>query len=320
LTEQTANRRDDAAARPVTLAQLFIGMALFGSATPLSKIIGEAFPVFTASLMRMGIAALTLAPFVWPRRGELIAATRRDWLVICLIALAGMVGCTATMLYGMRLTTGVIGATIMSATPALTAVASVVFLGAALNARKITALALAVAGALVVNLFRSGGEGGGAVVLGALLVAVAICFEAAYTLLSKGLSDDVSSLSATFAASLLAAPAFLTLAFLFDPHPFDLSGADSRAWGAVAFWGAGTGGLAPVLWYNGVRRAPGPLAAGFMGVMPVTALALSYLLLGESFRWAHLIGFGLAFAGVILMTIEHRDAAREKARSENSPG
>lgn len=296
--------------RPLILVQLFTGMALFGSATPLSKIIAEAFPVFSASFLRMAIASLVLAPFMVMRRKELLSATHKDWIVISAIAVAGMVGFTAALLFGMRLTTGVIGATIMSATPALTAFAAVIFLGAAMNARKAGALALAVAGILAINLLRKSGEDtGDAVVLGALLVILAICFEAAFTLLSKQLSDGVSSLAATFAATTIAAPLFAGLAFAFDSQPFDFGGADSGAWIAVLFWGAATGGLAPVIWYNGVRRAPGALVAGFMSVMPISALLLSYILLNESFRWAHLIGFGLVFAGLLLMILEHAEEA-----------
>lgn len=288
-------------------------MALFGSATPLSKIIGGAFPVFSASFLRMVIAALVLLPFVLVRRDEFRAATRGDWLVIGLIALAGMVGFTAAMLFGMRLTTGVIGATVMSAAPALTAVAAVVFLGAAMNWRKGGALALAVAGVLAVNVFRKQeGNGDGAILLGTALVVLAVCFEAAYTLLSKRLSAAVSSLTATFAASVVAVPAFVLLAVVFEARPFDYAGATGGEWAAVVFWGAATGGLAPVLWYNGVRRAPGALAAAFMSVMPVSALVLSYLLLGESFRWGHLIGFGLVFCGLLLMIREHAGAARDE--------
>ena len=289
-----------------TLTQLLAGMALFGSATPLSKIIGENFSVFTASFMRMAIASLVLAPFAWLMSDRFAKATKTDWLVILAISAFGMVGFTATMLFGMRFTTGVIGSTIMSASPAVTAVAAVVFLGAAMNWRKAGSLALAIVGILAINLMREDGSGSAAVpALGAALVAGAVCLEAAYTLLSRKLSDGITSLEATLAASIIAAPLFALLAAVFDPRPFDFSTADTEGWLAVAFWGGATGGLAPVLWYNGVRKAPGALAAGAMAVMPVSALLLSYLLLGEQFRWPHLLGFGLVFLGLVLMIVEH---------------
>jgi drug/metabolite transporter (DMT)-like permease len=281
-------------------------MGLFGSATPLSKIISEAFPIFTASFMRMAIASLVLAPVVFFVTGRFRQAKRSDFVTMVLIAGAGMVGFTAVMLFGMRMTTGVIGSTVMSASPAVTAAAAVIFMGAAMNWRKAGALALAVIGIVAINLLRDrSGEEGNAVLLGAILVAVAVCLEAAYTLLSRRLSDGITSLEATLGASLIAAPLFILLSFLFDPQPFDFSKAGAEGWSALIFWGAATGGLAPVLWYNGVRKAPGALAAAAMSVMPLTGLILSYWLLGESFHWGHVVGFGLVFAGLILMIIEH---------------
>lgn len=55
----------------------------------------------------------------------------------------------------------------------------------------------------------------------------------------------------------------------------------------------------------GLAHAQGSVAAAFMGVMPASALALSYLLLGEPFRWVHLLGFGIVFASVLLISQEH---------------
>ncbi|WP_256370872.1 DMT family transporter [Rhodovulum sp. ES.010] len=280
-------------------------MALFGSATPMSKIIGDAFPVFTASFARMVIASAVLAPIVWLTTARFTEMRRSDLWVMMGIAAAGMVGFTATMLFGMRLTTGVIGATIMSSTPAVTALAAVLFLGAAMNWRKAGALSLAVAGCVAINLLRDPGAGDGdAVALGAILVALAVCLETAFTLLSRRLSEGITSLEATLGASLMAMPLFVALALIFDSAPFQPLDAGAWDWAALVYWGAATGGLAPVLWYRGVRSAPGALTAASMAVMPLTALGLSYLLLGEAFRWVHLLGFGLVFAGLALMILE----------------
>jgi drug/metabolite transporter (DMT)-like permease len=291
---------------PVVVGQLIFGMALFGTTTPISKIVGENFPVFTAAFMRMAIAAVVLLPFVLAMTSRFAEATRRDWIVTGAIALFGMVGFTTAMLLGMRMTSGVIGATIMSSTPAVTALAAVVFLGAAMNWLKAGALSLSVAGVVAINLLRTGGsESQNHLLLGAALVGVAVCLEAAYTLLSRKLSDGMSSPEVTLAASLIAAVGFVALAFFFDPAPFDFSGGDAAGWTALLFFGIATGGLAPVIWYTGVRQAPGALVASAMAVMPLSALSLSYVLLGEAFHWSHLIGFGLVFIGLLLMVYEH---------------
>ena len=46
-------------------AQLFFGMALFGTGTPSAKIVSEAFPVFLGPFLRLTIAALALTPFLF---------------------------------------------------------------------------------------------------------------------------------------------------------------------------------------------------------------------------------------------------------------
>jgi hypothetical protein len=48
----------------VSYLQLFLGMALFGSATPLSKLVTKAFPVFIAGGLRVFLAFLVLLPFI----------------------------------------------------------------------------------------------------------------------------------------------------------------------------------------------------------------------------------------------------------------
>ncbi|MGB7371703.1 DMT family transporter [Erythrobacter sp.] len=295
-----------------TLAQLLAGMALFGTSTPLSKIVGESFSVFTGSFFRMAIATLVLLPFVLWKTDRFAKIERSDFTVVAAIAAVGMVGFTAAMLFGMRMTTGVIGSTVMSSTPAITALGAVIFFGAAMNRRKAGAIALAVAGIALINIFRGGDGGGDARLLGAALILLAVLFEAAYTLLSRKLSDGISSIEASFAASLLAGLLFAVLSFAFDPRPFGIGEADTRSLAALLFWGAATGGLAPVLWYTGARKAPGALTARAMAVMPLSALSLSYVLLGEVFEWIHLAGFGLVFAGLILMIFEHASSGKSQ--------
>ena len=54
----------DSGQRSATYAQLALGMAAFGSATPVSKIVTQAMPVFVASALRVAIGALVLLPFI----------------------------------------------------------------------------------------------------------------------------------------------------------------------------------------------------------------------------------------------------------------
>ncbi|WP_029029216.1 DMT family transporter [Salinarimonas rosea] len=298
-----------------TYARLAVGMAFFGSATPVSKIVTQAMPVFVGSALRVAIGALVLAPIVWRRRREVRRLSRKDWMLAALIALFGMFGFSALMLYGMGMVSGVTGAIVMSTAPAVTAAASVVFMRDAVTWRKIAAIALAVTGVLVLQLGGEGGSGSGANEgssgvswLGVGLVFGAVCCEAAYTLLGKRVSRDVDPVLVAFLAAAMSIPLFVPFA-IWQWSGFDAASVDARAWIAVAWYGAGTLALGSWLWYAGVARTQGSIAAGFMAVMPTSALLLSYALLGEPFAWIHLVGFAIVLAGVLLIAWEHARAS-----------
>jgi drug/metabolite transporter (DMT)-like permease len=289
--------------------QLFAGMAVFGSATPISKIVTETMPVFVGAGLRVALGALVLAPAAWQHRAALACLTRGDWLRIGIIALFGMLGFTAFMLYGMRLVSGVAGAVVMSTTPAVTAAASMLLLGDAPTWRKLSAIALAVLGVLLLHLGQ--GSGGDTSLLGLMLVFAAVCCEATYTLVGKTLTERHDPVLIAFLAAAVSVPLFVPLAAWqwSDLRPAEIGAGD---WAAVAWYGAGTLALGSWLWYAGLARAEGTVAAAFMGVMPVSALVLSYVLLGESFRWIHALGFATVFAGVLLMSWEHARMSRDE--------
>lgn len=67
--------------------------------------------------------------------------------------------------------------------------------------------------------------------------------------------------------------------------------------------------LGSLLWYLGVMRFAGTTASAFMGVMPVSALLLSYLLLGESFELIHAVGMVAVLAGIGAVTYSERASA-----------
>lgn len=292
---------------------LVAGMALFGSATPISKLVGEELPVFTASLLRVAFGALSLLPFVAHGfTGRLRELEPRDWWYLSLIALFGMVGFTVFLIYGMKFVSGVAGSIVMSFTPALTAVAAFLFMGSPMDRRRALAVGLGVAGVVVINLFKGEFDGGGSqhFYLGVALVLAAIACEACYTLIGKKATAHLSPLFTSFMASVMALPLFVLLA-LIDYRQLDFGAVTPSAWGALLWWGAGTLGAGSVLWYSGVSRTEGTIAAGFMAVMPLSALLLSYLLLGESFRPIHTLGIVLVLASVGIMSRVHAASMKE---------
>lgn len=321
-------RKTDSHATDVRLyAQLAAAMALYGSATPISKIVAEAMPVFLGAGVRVAIGALLLAPFVGRDWGQLARITWREWRLIALIAVFGMFGFSALLVLGMRMITGVYGAIVMATTPAVTALAAIVLFGEKATWRKVVAIGLAVAGVLVLQLGGAGGQDAGetmreaadpltrwintlptSTLLGMAIVFGAVCCEATYTLVGRTMSQEISPILVAFLAAALAVPLFVPLSFVQWPS---FQAGELTVWdvAALLWYGAGTLALGTFLWYSAITRTEGQVAAGFMGLMPVSALILSYALLGESFVWSQLAGFAIVFAGVVLMSVEHAKMA-----------
>jgi len=292
----------------LTYLMLFSGMALFGSATPLSKLVTKHFPVFIAGGLRVLLAFLVLLPFVKLQNFRNYRGSDR-WLLLGISAL-GVFGFTACMLYGMRMVSGVTGSVVMSMTPAITAILSVIIFKDQLTWKKGLALALALAGVLLLQLKQGNAPRTSHSWLGMILIFAAVCCEAGYTLMGKALTgkyapEEISGLSA-----LIAVICFIPASIWQGPElraqeikPID--------WLWLAAYGLVTMGLGSVLWYKGISKVEGSVAASFMGVMPVSALVLSYLLLGEQFHWLQLAGFLLVFGGVLLMISVHREMEKD---------
>jgi drug/metabolite transporter (DMT)-like permease len=59
--------------------------------------------------------------------------------------------------------------------------------------------------------------------------------------------------------------------------------------------------IAFLFWFRGVTRVPASAAAVFTGIMPISAVSLSYLVLNEPFSWLHLIGALCVLLGIGLI-------------------
>lgn len=308
----SAHQDDDRGLTARTGALMLFGMACFGSATPVSRIVGRSFPTWLGSMTRMIVAAAVLAPIVvWHRRRNdqpsLWSAVRSmdtgDRWRLAAIGLIGTFAFTAFMLVGMREAPGAVGAIVMATTPAVTALASVLFLGDRLTRWTSLAIGLAVAGVVIVNVFGgTGSSSGDLVVVGSLLVFAAVCCEATYTLVGMQMSADLDPMSLTLVAALVAIVGFAPLA-IWDLIGFDWAAPSGSEWTGALWWGAGTMALGSVLWFMGNRNVSGTTASVFMGVMPVSALVLSYVLLDEPFEWIHLVGMATVLAGLVIITV-----------------
>ncbi len=288
-------------------AALLFGMAVFGSGTPTAKVVSEGFPLFLAPFLRLLLAALLSTPLLFVYRHELHAISRQGWLLIAGIGAIGLVAFSLFLLSGMTLVSGVIGAVVMSTSPAAVALGAAWFLGDKLGPAKLTAVALSIAGVVIINTSGAelGGQGLWASVLGSLLVLGAVASATAYSLFAKRVTGEVRPvllipLAAWIAAALFAGPG------LYQAAQFDFAVPTGEQWIALAWWGVGPFGIGTMLWFYGLKSVQASTASGFMGAMPASGLLVSYVWLGDTFYWMHLVGFALVLAAIALVAWAHR--------------
>jgi len=260
-----------------------------------------------------------LLPVLFLREGGFPAVGRRDLLVLFLQAFTGIFLFQVLLLWGLLFTSAAEGGVIASTTPAVVGVISFLFLKERPSPRVWAGIALAVGGIVALNVLGSGAEAGRgpAPLIGNLLVFGAVISEALFTIFGKAAAERVSPLATAVSASVLSLALFLPLG-LYQAARFDLSSVGLSGWASVAHYGVFVTALGYLLWFGGLAKVPATTAGVFTGVLLVSAVLLSYAVLGEPFSWAHPVGVACVLLAIVL--IARQEPAGAAGAGERLPG
>ena len=274
-------------------------MATVGSTVVASRVIASGLPPFTATMLRFALQLpvlwllMRLARTAWPRPG------RRDGLLLLAQALAGSVGYTVLLILGTRYAPAADAGVVAGTLPAVAGLFAVLVLGERPGAGLWAAIVLATAGVLAIALPQAldaaRGEGVGAV-LGHALVLGAVACEAAFILVNKRLRVPVPPLALSATMSALGLLACIVPALLEQPWRQPVPAA--ALW-ATAYYALVPGVLGFWLWFAGSQRLAGAQASLMTAVMPVSALALAALVLGEQVTAWQVGGCALVLLAVL---------------------
>jgi drug/metabolite transporter (DMT)-like permease len=289
-------------------------MAIVGSSVVVGKLVVARVPVFLVGGLRLAFACAVLVPSLllvergWPRLG------RRDLAVLALQAFTGIFLFTALLLSGLRLTSAAAAGIVTSTTPAVAGALAALLLRERLTRARAGALALAVLGILAIDLAgpAAGASGGANVLLGNLLVFGAVVGEALFIVCGRVAAARVTPLLAATTLSVLGFVMFLPFAAR-EAMRFGLTSISAGDWVALAYYGLVVTVLAFVLWARGLAVVPASTAAVFTAVLPLSAVLLSYAVLGEPFAWSHLLGGACVIGGIALLAWERAFDRRGRA-------
>jgi drug/metabolite transporter (DMT)-like permease len=284
--------------RLLAALSLIAAMALTGANVAFGKAIAAAIPIYVFVLFRFAVASVALAPMARAEPGpKLFQMSGSEWRDLALMALLGLVGFTVLMLEGLKRTAAADAGIITATLPAVVAALGVVFVGDRLSRMQVLAVSLAVAGLVLVQ--TTSVTGGRATLVGNLLVAGAVLCEASFVILGKRLAPPYRPLRLALGAN-LAGLAMAILLALLDAPTFDPRSVTLEMWLLGTWYALSSSVFCLWLWYGGLPQVETWLAGLATAAMPVTALAMSALYLGEAIGPARLAGATLVIAGIVL--------------------
>jgi drug/metabolite transporter (DMT)-like permease len=283
----------------VVLAYATAAFALAGQWIA-AKIALSTAPPLELSTMRFAIAAAVLVAAAIVTRTPL---PLRRWRPVTAAAALGFLGFNALAFLGLRLTPASDSALIVPTTIPLATALFATFIRERLTSRKLVGFAVASLGAALV--IAAGQQVGAEIstsrLVGDLLeLASAVCWAACLTVSAFVLRKE-SILGFVTMASLIGTAMLFPLGFLEQGYR-DVTGWGMEAWLAVVFLGVMSTVVAFLIFFWAVRRFGAGLAAMISYIVPVAALVLAAVILGERPLPLQVVGAIVIVVGVRLAT------------------
>ncbi|MCF6767061.1 DMT family transporter [Thiotrichales bacterium 19S11-10] len=282
----------------IILCQLSASINVVGSKHLLSSL-----DVFFLMETRFLIAAVILF-IAWllvgkknrPEHVKVKSLSKSDWSLLIFQALCAGAFFNLLMLLGMLYTSANNAAIITSAIPAMVALLSVFILKQVLTRYKFICIAFATIGLFVINGSKFNLGGSTNALFGDLLIVIAIIPEALYFVISKIRTIRLPVLLLSSIINAINAIFILPFLLLFPSSiPTHVSGLD---WSILLLVGLSSG-LFYIGWAKGCQYVDGATAGVLTALMPIFAIILSIIFLGEVVGTLQIVGMLLILLSII---------------------
>ena len=259
----------------MTRTRLGVALAVYAAASVGSSVAVSTrisiFPRLGGLSLRYAMAALLLTAIVLIRRTPWPRITRRDWLLLILLAATGMVGFNMFLLGAVHhADPGAVGA-IVGSVPILLVLIGPLPVGRTPAARALLASAVVVAGAALAEGAGSGSR------LGLLLALGALGGETVFSLLATPILPRLGPMFvATFGCAIAAVMALL-VGLVLDGGDVLRMPTPSEGL-SILYLGIAVSGLGFFAWYSAIVRLGVERAGLFTGLMPMFALLTGWAL------------------------------------------
>lgn len=288
-------------ARPTLIyAKLVLVALLWGGTFIAGRVAAVEMAAPTAALWRYVIATVVLVAASFAFEHGLPRLSRAQWVGVSLLGLTGVAAYNLCFMFGMQTVPASRGSLIIATVPAATLLGGALFLHEALTLRRVAGVLIALLGVAIelghgnpLVLFDGHAGIGEAALFGGVLA------WAAYTLIGKRLLADMSPLAATTYAALTGTA--MLAAVCLSRGDLVLPQATIKGWLALAYMGVFGTAIAFIWFYEGVRTIGPARSMVFVNLVPIFAIALALVILGERIEASMVVGAAFVIAGVFII-------------------
>jgi drug/metabolite transporter (DMT)-like permease len=284
---------------PVILQQILVAL-IWGGTWIGGRVVAAEVPVLQASALRFLLGTATLAILVWRLEPRLPRPTAKEAWLIAVMGATGIVLYNLFFFYGLRHVQAGRGALVVALNPVAVALAAWLLMGETLSRIRVLGVVIALGGCLTII-----GRGDplallrGDVGRGELAILGCVAAWSVYTLVGRVVSRTVSPLAMTFYASIVGGAALLVAATAAGDFAA-LPRMSTKAALSILYLGVLSNGFSYAWYATGVKRLGAMRAAAFINLVPVGAVVLGALLLGERIGLPVMLGGALVLLGVWL--------------------
>lgn len=281
---------------------LLVVCLIWGCNFAVMKSVFDELHPFAFNAIRITLSTVVLGIWHHVKQKRLPPLPPGTWWKIFGLSLIGYFAYQVVFLLGLDRTPSGNSALIISSSPIFTALLGV-FLGERLRRGAWLGLLIAFAGTTIIALQK--GVEIDNVLVGNLLSLAAAATWGSYTALNRGVAQLIPATSLAYYTTLITLPLHWVIAV---PHlePLADFSISTDAWLAIAFSGLFGTGLAYALWNLGIEQLGSSHTAGFVNLVPVIALFVGWVGLGEQVTSVQIAGGVFVLGGVWVMRMARR--------------
>jgi len=280
---------------------LLLMVLIWGANYSVVKSAISAMPPQAFNVMRMGVASAVFAGALLARGLPRVA--RADWVRLALLGTVGHFVYQVCFMAGLARTTASNSALIIGCSPVAVSIASALAGHERVPRAQWAGVLLSVLGVYLV--VGTSAEFGGSSLAGDLLTLGAVCCWAVYTVGSRPLLARYSPLAVT-GITMIAGTAMYVPASASQLAQVDVGRVPAWAWTSMMLSAVLALNVAYLIWYTSVLRIGNVRTSAYSNFIPLVALSVAALALGESIAPSKLAGAAAILTGVVITRIAAR--------------